>query len=94
MAKIWMLIEDGEDDKAGKTLVKISGDFENDAQKIESGEMTNAQMIVAAMCCFIQQSQTEYEEIYGVGSGECVEFYTANIFDEPVEQPIIQMEGV
>ena len=94
MAKIWMLIEDGEDDKAGKTLVKISGDFENDAQKIESGEMTNAQMIVAAMCCFIQQSQTEYEEIYGVGSGECVEFWIEHTFEPVVEHLIIKEGGV
>ena len=82
MAKISILIEDGEGVKAGKTLVKISGDFENRAERIISGEMTNAQAAAIVMCVPIQREQVE-----------CVEFYYADM-DEPVKNPILKFEEV
>ena len=93
MAKILILIEDGEGDQAGKTLVKISGDFENRAERILSGEITNAQSAAIVMCVPIQQEQAECEEVYGVGSGDCVEFYCADM-DESVKNPILNFEKV
>lgn len=92
MAKIWMLIEDGEADKAGTTIVKISGDFDNNLQLLQSGDMTNAQMLAASMCVPVQQEQAACAEMYGVEGSDYVEFYSSNAALMDVATPMVKFE--
>ena len=92
MAKIYMLIEDGKADKAGTTIVKISGDFDNNLQLLQSGDMTNAQMLAASMCVPVQQEQAACEEMYGVEGSDYVAFYSSNPAAMDVATPMVKFE--
>ena len=92
MAKIYMLIEDGKADKAGTTIVKISGDFDNDFQLLQSGDMTNAQMLAASMCVPVQQEQAACAEMYGVEGSDYVAFYSSNPAAMDVATPMVKFE--
>ena len=87
-----MLIEDGEADKAGTTIVKISGDFDNNLQLLQSGDMTNAQMLAASMCVPVQQEQAACAEMYGVEGSDYVAFYSSNPAAMDVATPMVKFE--